>query len=143
MQVSVRTRRRHSAPSEVPRRRVRTATPAALFFLRHGVSDISDGMLLASRVTVRGLYMICARRSNLKLIGRCDYNTEDRDRSSDRMEMTVTLVVLCVHCRSRLPFKPRAGRHPRHVLVIPPRHAVGAGGPGCRLADACARVDDH
>ena len=58
MQVSVRTRRRHSAPSEVPRRRVRTATagpPAALFFLRHGVSDISDGMLLASRVTVRGL----------------------------------------------------------------------------------------
>ena len=59
MQMSVRTRRRHSAPSEVPRRRVRTATagpPAALFFLRHGVSDISDGMLLASRVTVRGLY---------------------------------------------------------------------------------------
>ena len=53
--MSVRTRRRHSAPSEVPRRRVRTATPAALFFLRHGVSDISDGMLLASRVTVRGL----------------------------------------------------------------------------------------
>ena len=53
MQVSVRTRRRHSAPSEVPRRRA--GTPAALFFLRHGVSDISDGMLLASRVTVRGL----------------------------------------------------------------------------------------
>lgn len=43
--MSVRTRRRHRAPSEV-RRRVRTVTgpPGTLFFLRHGVSDISDGM---------------------------------------------------------------------------------------------------
>ena len=47
-QVSVRTRRRHMAPSDAPRR-VRTATgvpptAAALFLRRHGISVISDGM---------------------------------------------------------------------------------------------------
>ena len=76
--MSVRTRRRHSAPSdEVPRRRVRTATagvvvvPAALFFLLHGVSDISDGMMLAPcPPALLWTTMICARPAAVELDSR-------------------------------------------------------------------------
>lgn len=130
--MSVRTRRRHSAPSEVPRR-VRTATgpPAALFLRRHGVSDISDGMVdeaeLDRPAGARLVMEEAEERSIITIVG------------SESEMGRLTLVCACIAAADRgfiLNLAP-AGT-PRRVLVLPSRHVAGA---GVWLADACARVD--